>query len=74
MKIIDENKIEGFQNFQQYMRINPIEIQIIDSEIQPKLLYCSKKYKYRFTANSLLFSSSIKQDTEVIFTATNGMV
>ena len=26
MKIIDEIKIEGFQNFEQYMRINPINI------------------------------------------------
>ena len=31
----------------------------------------SKKYKYRFIANSLLFSSSIKEDTKVIFIATN---
>ena len=33
MKIIDEIKIEGFQNFEQYMRINPINIRIIDPEI-----------------------------------------
>ena len=73
MKITDEIKIEGFQNFEQYMKINPIDIQIIDSEIQPKLFYCSKNYKYRFIANSLLFSSSIKKDTKVIFITTNGL-
>ena len=34
MKIIDEIKIEGFQNFEQYMKINPIYIPITDPEIQ----------------------------------------
>ena len=43
MKIIDEIKIEGFQNFEQNKRINPIDIRLIDSEIQSKLLYYSKK-------------------------------
>ena len=73
MKIIDEIKIEGFQNFEQYMRINTINIRIIDPEVQTKLMYYSKKYKYRFIANSLLFSSSIKEDTKAIFITTNGL-
>ena len=73
MKIIDEIKTEGFQSFEQYMRINRINIQIIDPEIQTKLMYYSKMYKYRFIANSLLFSSSIKEDTKVIFITTNGL-
>ena len=73
MKIIDEIKIEGFQNFEQYMRINTINIRIIDPEVQTKLMYYSKKYKYRFIANSLLFSSSIKEVTKVIFITTNGL-
>ena len=55
------------------MKINPIDIWIIDSEIQSKLLYYSKNYKYRFIANSLLFSSSIKEDTKVIFITINGL-
>ena len=42
-KIIDQVKIEGFQNFQQYMKINPKNIRINDSEIQSKLLFYSKK-------------------------------
>ena len=29
MKVVDEFKNEGFQNFQQYLKINPINIQII---------------------------------------------
>ena len=73
MKIIDKIKIEGFQNFEQCMRINPINIRIIDPEIQTTLMYYSKKYKYRFIANSLLFSSSIKEDTKAIFITTNGL-
>ena len=73
MKIIDEIKIEGFQNFEQYMKINPIDIRITDPEIQTKLLYYSKRFKYKFIANSLLFSSSIKEDTKVIFITTNGL-
>ena len=60
MNTIDEFKIEGFQNFQQYLKINPINIQITDAEIQNKLLFYANRYKYRFIANSLLFSSSIQ--------------
>ena len=55
------------------MKINPINIRIIDPEIQTKLMFYSKKYKYRFIANSLLFSSSIKEDTKIIFITTNGL-
>ena len=36
-------------------------------------MFYSKKYKYRFIANSLFFSSSIKEDTKVIFITTNGL-
>ena len=73
MKFIDEFKIEGFQNFQQYLIINPINIQIIDLQIQNKLLFYTNKYKYGFTVNSILFSSSIQQDTNAIFIITNGL-
>ena len=73
MQIKNEIKIEGFQNFQQYMKINPINIQIIDPEIQSILLFYSKKYKYRFIANSLLFSSSIVKNTNVILMTRNSL-
>ena len=43
MKIKDGIKIEGFQNFEQYMKINSINIRIIDPEIQGKFLFYSKK-------------------------------
>ena len=71
MKFVDEFKIEGFQNLQQYLKINPINIQINDLQIQNKLLFYVNKYKYRFIVNSLLFSSSIQEDTNPIFIATN---
>ena len=74
MKIKDEFKIEGLQNFEQYSKINPISVRIIDPDLQNKLLFYSKKYKYRFIANSSLFSSSIKEDTQkTIFIASNGL-
>ena len=71
MKFIDEFKIEGFQNIQQYLRINPINIQTIDPQIQNKFLFYVNKYKYRFIVNSLLFSSSIQKDTNAIFITTD---
>ena len=73
MEIVDEIKIEGFQNFEQYMKINPVDIRITDPEIQTKLLYYSKRFKYRFIANSLLFSLWIKEDIKVSFITTNGL-
>ena len=73
MQIKDEFIIESFQNFEQYCKINPISVRLIDPDIQTKLLLYSKKYNYRFIASSLLFSSSIKEDTKVIFVTTNGL-
>ena len=72
-EIIDQVIIEGFQDFEQYMKINPINIEISDSEIQTKLRFYSKRYKYRFIANSLLFSSAIIGNTDAIFIITNGL-
>ena len=73
MQIKDEFLIAGLQNFEQYSKINSISVWIIDLNLENKLLFYSKKYKYRFIANSLLFSSSIKEDTKVIFITTNGL-
>ena len=49
-----------------------ISVWIIYPDIQNKLLFYSKKYRYRFIANSLSFSSSIKEDTKVFFFTKNG--
>ena len=55
------------------MKINPINIQIIDPEIQSILLFYSKKYKHKFIANGLLFSSSIVKNTNVILMTRNSL-
>ena len=73
MQIKDEFTIKGCQNIEQYNRINPVSVRIIDPDIQSKLLFYSKKYKYRFIPSSLLFSFSIKEDTKVIFITANGL-
>ena len=36
-------------------------------------VFIQKKYKYRFIANRLLFTSAIKADTKAIFITTNGL-
>ena len=73
IRVIDEIKIESLQNFEQYKKINPINIHISDPEAQTKLKFYSKRNKYRFIANSFLFSSSFKEDTKTIFITTNGL-
>ena len=37
------------------------------------MLFYANRYKYRFIANGLLFSSSVQKDTNAIFIATNGL-
>ena len=73
MQIKDEFLIEGLQKFEQYTKINPISVKIIDSYLKNKLIFYSKKYKYRFIANSLFFSLAIKENTNAIFITTNGL-
>ena len=73
MQIKDEFKIEGFLNFEKYFKINPVSIQITDHEIQNSSLFYAGKYRYRFIANSLLFSSSLQKAKNVIFTTKNGL-
>ena len=75
MQIKDEFVIDGFQNFEQYTEINPISIRITDPNLQTKLLFYSRRYKdkYRFSTTSSLFSSAIKEDSNVIIITTNGL-
>ena len=56
MQIKDEFLIEGLQKFEQYTKINPISVRIINLNLQTKLMFYSNKYKYRFVANCLLFN------------------
>ena len=64
MRIVDEIKIEGLQNFEQYKKLI-LSIHITDPEIQTKLMFYSKRNKYRFMTNSLLFSSSITEEPKL---------
>ena len=73
-QLVDEFKIAGLQNYNLDEKLNPIEIHIHDSEIQEKLSrYGTQCYKYCFIVDSLFFSSSVVQDTNVIFLICNGL-
>ena len=73
IQIKNEFLIEGLQKFEQYSKINPISVRITDSYQKNKLIFYSKKYKYRFIANSFWFSSAIKENKNAIFITTNGL-
>ena len=72
-KIIDQVLIEGFQNFAQYDKINPVDIRRTDPEIRSRFSLYSIKYKYRFIIHSLLFSSANQGDINAIFITANGL-
>ena len=67
-QVIDEIRIVGLQYCSLNEKLNPVKITIHDSEIQSKLSrYGNQCYKYCFIVNSLLISSAIAQETNVIF-------
>ena len=73
-QIIDEIRIVGLQNYNIYEKLNPIEINIRDSEIQGKLSkYGTQRYKYCFIIDGLLISSLVVQNTNVILLICNGL-
>ena len=73
-KIQKEITIEALQSFNKYQKLNPIEIQITDSEIFKELTqFTNTKIKYRFVPNSILLSSSVQEETETIFLAVTGL-
>ena len=70
-EIIDTFQILGIQNTE-YNFLNPIHILInSDAVIQQLIKY--KDYRYRFVLESLLFSSNIKNETDVILLISNGL-
>ena len=74
VKIHKEIVIEALQDFDKYEKLNPIEIKITDNEIFNELtIFKNSKVKYRFQPNSLLFSSSVQEKTEVIILAVSGL-
>ena len=73
-KIEKEITIEALQSFDKYQKLNPIEIQITDSDIFKELtLLTDRRIKYRFVPNSILLSSSVQEETEVIFLIVTGL-
>ena len=57
-KILHTVHIPGFQNFDNYGRLNPIQITINSNKII-RMLFSYKKYKFRFLIESLLFSTNL---------------
>ena len=76
-QIITSFLIQGLQKFEKYKTLNPLTIQVIDANIRKGIaLYARSnyRYKFRFIANSLLFSSAIKGNTKTIFLVANELV
>ena len=75
-KIVETFFIQGIQKFDKFKQLNPLNIEVIDSDIRNKIsLYARSNYRYtfRFIANSLLFSSNLTEDTNAIFIVTNSL-
>ena len=65
---VDEILISGLQDFEEYPKLNPIDIKINDNQIKSSL---SKYGKYRLKITSLLLGASFNQTTDVIFITCN---
>ena len=76
-KIVENFFIQGIQRFDKFKKLNPLNIQVIDTEIRNKIsLYARSNYRYifRFIANGLLFSSNLKKDTNCIFIVADNLI
>ena len=72
MNVVDFISVLGQQQFEKNTKINPIRIKIENEKAQIMFLKYSK-YIIRLKLESLILSSSIKNDTEKIFLVTNGL-
>ena len=70
-QIIDPILILGIQNTD-YNFLNPVYISI-NSDVVIQKLTKYKNYRYRFVLESILFSSNIENETDVIFVVCNGL-
>ena len=70
-EIIETIKIIGIQN-SEYNFLNPIYISITSDHIKQKLTNF-RKYRYRFILESVLFSSNIENEADVIFVTCDGL-
>ena len=66
MSVLDFVNIRGQQGFDEEKAINPIDISIENNRIQ-NMFNKYARNKVRFALERILFSSSIKNDTEKIF-------
>ena len=76
-KIVKNFFVQGIQKFDHFKKLNPLNIEIIDSEIRNEIsLYARSNYRYtfRFIVNSLTFSSSLTEDTKAIFIVANSLL
>ena len=71
-EIIKTVHVLQLQNFFNYEIMNPVEI-TLDSNETVEDLSKYKRFKYRFLIESLLFSSNLENDTDVIFITCNGL-
>ena len=71
-EIIETICVLGLQNYVNYERMNPIEINLDSNDIIENLSN-NKKFKYRFLIENLLFSSNLENDTDVTFVTCNGL-
>ena len=72
-QLVDEFRIFGLQNYNLDEKLNPIEINIRDTEKYRLSTYGTQRYKYRFIVDSLLICSSVVQDKNVFFLICNGL-
>ena len=70
-EIIETIKIFGIQN-SEHNFLNPIYISIKSDHIKQKLINF-RKYRYKFVLESILFSSNIENETDVIFVTCDGL-
>ena len=71
-KIIKTVHVLGLQSFINYERMNLVKITVDSNEIVEDLSKY-KRFKCRFLIESLLFSSNLQNDTDVIFITCNGL-
>ena len=72
MNVVDFISVRGQQQFEKKCKINPIKIKIENEKVQ-LMFQKFNKYIIRLKLESLIFSSSIKNNTEKILLVTNGL-
>ena len=72
LEIVDTVHILGMQDFNDYGRLILVEV-TIDANKIIETLSSYKKYKFRFIIKSLLLSTNLLNNTEVIFIACNSL-